>query len=73
MPVRCGCRFFAGDAVKERGYGPAMIEELARRSDRPSAGTLDPILRGLERFFLSISIEQRPASAMRRLDRTTRG
>jgi hypothetical protein len=38
-------------AVKESIYGLAMIEELERHGYEISAGTLYPILNGLERIF----------------------
>src|SRR4030065_290836 len=56
-------------AEKESIFGLGMIEELARHGYRLSAGTLYPILHGLEeRGYLS-SIEQRTGSATRRIYR----
>jgi PadR family transcriptional regulator, regulatory protein PadR len=58
-------------AVKEPIYGLAMIEELARHGYRLSAGTLYPILHGLEERGLLISSEERSGSAARRIYRAT--
>ena len=58
-------------AVKEPVYGLAMIEELARHGYKLSAGTLYPILHGLEERGLLTSTEERSGSAMRRLYRAT--
>jgi PadR family transcriptional regulator, regulatory protein PadR len=53
-------------AVKEPVYGLAMIEELGRHGYKLSAGTLYPILHGLEeRGYLS-STEERAGSIARR-------
>ena len=58
-------------AVKEPVYGLAMIEELARHGYKLSAGTLYPILHGLEeRGYLSSS-EERSGSVARRIYRAT--
>ena len=58
-------------AVKEPIYGLAMIEELGRHGYKLSAGTLYPILHGLEeRGYLS-STEERTGSAARRVYRAT--
>ena len=58
-------------AVKDPIYGLAMIEELARHGYKLSAGTLYPILHGLEeRGYLS-STEERSGSAVRRVYRAT--
>ncbi len=54
-------------AVKEPIYGLAMIEELARHGYKLSAGTLYPILHGLEERGLLTSTEERSGSTMRRL------
>jgi PadR family transcriptional regulator, regulatory protein PadR len=58
-------------AVKEPIYGLAMIEELARHGYKLSAGTLYPILHGLEERGLLSSTEVRRGSAARRLYRAT--
>lgn len=58
-------------AVKEPVYGLAMIEELARHGYKVSAGTLYPILHGLERRGYLASTEERSGSAARRVYRAT--
>ena len=58
-------------AVKEPIYGLAMIEELARHGYKLSAGTLYPILHGLEQRGYLTSIEERSGSAARRVYRAT--
>jgi PadR family transcriptional regulator PadR len=58
-------------AVKEPIYGLAMIEELARHGYRLSAGTLYPILHGLEERGYLTSTEERSGSAARRVYRAT--
>lgn len=58
-------------AVKERIYGLAMIEELARHGYKLSAGTLYPIMHGLEERGYLISTEERTGSAARRVYRAT--
>jgi PadR family transcriptional regulator len=58
-------------AVKEPIYGLAMIEELARHGYKLSAGTLYPILHGLEERGLLMSTEERPGSSGRRIYRAT--
>jgi DNA-binding PadR family transcriptional regulator len=58
-------------AVKEPVYGLAMIEELARHGYKLSAGTLYPILHGLEERGLLTSTEERSGSAARRVYRAT--
>lgn len=58
-------------AVKEPIYGLAMIEELGRHGYRISAGTLYPILHGLEARGLLSSTEERTGSAARRVYRAT--
>jgi PadR family transcriptional regulator, regulatory protein PadR len=58
-------------AVKEPIYGLAMIEELARHGYKLSAGTLYPILHGLEERGYLTSIEERSGSAARRVYRAT--
>jgi PadR family transcriptional regulator, regulatory protein PadR len=58
-------------AVKEPVYGLAMIEELARHGYKLSAGTLYPILHGLEeRGYLTLR-EERNGSTARRVYRAT--
>jgi len=58
-------------AVKESVYGLAMIEELARHGYKVSAGTLYPILHGLEEKGYLTSTEERAGSAARRVYRAT--
>jgi PadR family transcriptional regulator len=58
-------------AAKERVYGLAMIEELARHGYKVSAGTLYPILHGLEDRGYLTSTEERSGSAARRVYRAT--
>jgi PadR family transcriptional regulator len=58
-------------AVKEPVYGLAMIEELARHGYRLSAGTLYPILHGLEERGYLTSTEERSGSVARRVYRAT--
>ena len=58
-------------AVKEPVYGLAMIEELARHGYKLSAGTLYPILHGLEERGYLVSSEERSGSAARRVYRAT--
>ena len=58
-------------AVKEPIYGLAMIEELARHGYKLSAGTLYPILHGLEERGLLTSTEERSGSVARRVYRAT--
>lgn len=52
-------------------YGLAMIEELARHGYKLSAGTLYPILHGLEEKGLLSSVEQRAGSVARRMYQAT--
>lgn len=59
-------------AAKEPIYGLAMIEELARHGYKLSAGTLYPILHGLEERGYLTSTEERSGSAARRVYRATR-
>jgi DNA-binding PadR family transcriptional regulator len=56
-------------AVKEPIYGLAMIEELARHGCKLSAGTLYPILHGLEERGFLVSAEERSGSSARRIYR----
>lgn len=58
-------------AAKEPIYGLAMIEELGRHGYKISAGTLYPILHGLEGRGLLASAEERTGSAARRVYRAT--
>jgi len=58
-------------AIHEPIYGLAMIEELARHGYKLSAGTLYPILHGLEERGLLVSTEERAGSAARRVYRAT--
>jgi len=58
-------------AVKETVYGFAMIEELRRHGYELSAGTLYPILHGLERQGLLTSAKQRLGGTERRVYRAT--
>ena len=58
-------------AVKEPVYGLAMMEELARHGYKLSAGTLYPILHGLEERGFLISTEERSGSVARRVYRAT--
>jgi PadR family transcriptional regulator, regulatory protein PadR len=58
-------------AVSEPIYGLAMIEELARHGYKLSAGTLYPILHGLEERGLLTSTEERAGSTARRVYRAT--
>ena len=54
-------------AVKEPIYGLAMIEELGRHGYKLSAGTLYPILHGLEERGYLASTEERAGSTSRRV------
>ncbi|HEV2547970.1 MAG TPA: PadR family transcriptional regulator [Stellaceae bacterium] len=58
-------------AVKETVYGFAMMEELRRHGYVLSAGTLYPILHGLERQGLITSSKRRTGGAARRVYRAT--
>jgi PadR family transcriptional regulator, regulatory protein PadR len=58
-------------AAKEAVYGFAMIEELRRHGYTLSAGTLYPILHGLERKGLLSSASERIGSTERRVYRAT--
>jgi len=58
-------------AVKEPVYGLAMIEELARHGYKLSAGTLYPILHGLEERGYLTSQEKRVGGATRGVYRAT--
>jgi PadR family transcriptional regulator, regulatory protein PadR len=59
-------------ACKETIYGLSMIEELRRHGYELSAGTLYPILHGLEHKGLLISAKQRSGGVERRLYQATR-
>ena len=54
-------------AVREPVYGLAMIEELGRHGYKVSAGTLYPILHGLEARGYLTSTEERSGSVARRV------
>lgn len=58
-------------ACKEPVYGLAMIEELRRHGYDISAGTLYPILHGLERKGLLASVKERTGATERRFYRAT--
>jgi PadR family transcriptional regulator, regulatory protein PadR len=58
-------------AIKEPVYGLAMIEELGRHGYKLSAGTLYPILHGLEERGYLVSTEERVGNAIRRVYRAT--
>lgn len=58
-------------AAKEPLFGLAMIEELGRHGYKISAGTLYPILHGLEEKGYLRSREQRNGRSTRRVYRAT--
>jgi PadR family transcriptional regulator len=58
-------------AAEEPIYGLAMIEELARHGYKLSAGTLYPILHGLERKGYLRSRKERKGRVARRVYRAT--
>jgi PadR family transcriptional regulator PadR len=58
-------------AAKETVYGFAMIEELRRHGYELSAGTLYPILHGLEQKGFLRSAKERVGRAERRIYRAT--
>jgi DNA-binding PadR family transcriptional regulator len=58
-------------AAQEPVYGLAMIEELGRHGYRLSAGTLYPVLHGLEEKGYLASTERRVGRATRRVYRAT--
>lgn len=58
-------------AVKEPVYGLAMMEELAWHGYKLSAGTLYPILHGLEERGYLTSQEERVGRTARRVYRAT--
>lgn len=59
-------------AVEEPIYGLGMIEELGRHGYKLSAGTLYPLLHGLEKRGYLVSSTIRMGSAERRMYRATR-
>jgi PadR family transcriptional regulator PadR len=58
-------------ACQQPIYGLAMIEELARHGYRLSAGTMYPLLHGLEAKGYLVSTAERDGSAARRVYRAT--
>lgn len=58
-------------AVKEPIYGLGIMEELARHGYKLSAGTLYPILHGLEQKGYLRSAEERDGKHARRVYRAT--
>lgn len=58
-------------AAKGDVYGQWMIEELARHGYRLSAGTLYPMLHGMEQRGYLTSTEQRLGRTKRRIYRAT--
>lgn len=58
-------------AAKKAVYGFAMIEELRRHGYELSAGTIYPILHGLEQKGLLTSVKERAGGAERRVYRAT--
>lgn len=58
-------------ASRQPIFGLGIIEELGRHGYRLSAGTIYPILHGMEREGYLRSIEQRVGSQRRRLYRAT--
>ncbi len=58
-------------ACKETVYGLEMIEELRRHGYELSAGTLYPLLHGLEQKGLLTSVQQRIRGTERRVYRAT--
>ena len=58
-------------AVDAPVYGAWIIEELARHGYRLSAGTLYPMLHGMEKKGYLVSHEQRLGKTMRRFYRAT--
>src|SRR4051794_11519062 len=58
-------------AVEGPIFGLGMIEELARHGYRISAGSLYPLLRGLEKKGYLRSTEQRNGKSLRRVYRAT--
>ena len=58
-------------AAQQPVYGLAMIEELGRHGYKLSAGTLYPILHGLEKRGYLVSQAKRAGSTVRRTYRAT--
>jgi DNA-binding PadR family transcriptional regulator len=58
-------------AAREPIYGLAMIQELVRRGYRLSAGTLYPVLHGMEERGLLVSEQVRVGRVRRRIYRAT--
>src|SRR5262245_522912 len=58
-------------AAEEEIFGLGIIEELGRHGYKLSAGTLYPILHGLERNGLLKSTQRRTGSRSRRVYRVT--
>ena len=58
-------------AAKEPVFGLGVIEELARHGYKLSAGTLYPLLHGLERNGYLRSTEERTGARSRRIYRAT--
>src|SRR5438034_8896845 len=58
-------------AVEEPIFGLGMIEELSRHGYRISAGSLYPLLHGLEKKGYLRAIEVRNGRSMRKLYRAT--
>src|SRR5579862_3520720 len=58
-------------AVEEPIFGLGMMEELARHGYRISAGSMYPLLQGLEKKGYLRSTEQRNGKSLRRLYRAT--
>jgi PadR family transcriptional regulator PadR len=58
-------------AAREPVYGLALIEELGRHGYRLSAGTLYPILHGLEKRGYLVSTRRRIGRTVRRVYRAT--
>jgi PadR family transcriptional regulator PadR len=58
-------------AAKEPVFGLGMIEELARHGYRISAGSLYPLLKGLEKKGYLRSSEERNGKSLRKVYRAT--
>lgn len=58
-------------AVREPIFGLGIIEELARHGYKLSAGTVYPLLHGLERKGYLYSYEERSGRQLRRVYRAT--
>ena len=59
-------------ATKEPVYGLALIEELRRHGYELSAGTLYPILHGLEEKGYLVSTKERASNSERRVYKATK-